>query len=92
MSDYKDDGEYTNRWISVDSGKLPSVSEMVLLYTPTFAGGYCGVTYGWRNMDNKWMHHTVCGAAEIVNYISKGRYESAVEAWTPMPPVPEVKD
>jgi len=78
----------TMEWNPIDRGPLPGAAQMVLLYTPTFAGGYCGVTYGWRRMDGKWMHNTAIGPAEILNFLSKGRYESAVEAWMPMPPTP----
>jgi hypothetical protein len=87
MSKYGIGGTYAMSWKALeDGGSLPSASVMVLLYTPCWAGG--PVTYGWKGMDGKWYHNCAIGAEEILLWKGKGQYESAVEAWMPIPPAP----
>lgn len=79
------------KWYPVPGQKLPGAAQMVLLFTPLFEGGYCGITYGWKGVDGKWYHNNALGASEILRWIGNGKYESAVEGWMPMPPKPEWK-
>lgn len=87
MSKYGHGGTYTMKWKALeDGGSLPSAQVMVLLYTPCYEGG--PITYGWKNMDGKWMTNCAIGPVEVVRWKGKGMYESAVEAWMPLPPTP----